>query len=130
MKLSCTLLFLFLSLNLFAKEQIIYSVGHELPMENTDAPTLKKNYYITAGSEQGIKKGAVLDVFRVISQQNHYNKQSRVNYKVKIGQIRIIETTDEASIGISQKFDRSAEAPILEVKNFMIGDLVAIQVDD
>lgn len=118
------------SFNLLARDQIIYSVGHELPMENTDAQTLKKNYYITAGSDQGIQKGAILDVFRVISQLNHYDKQSRVNYKIKIGQIKIIEITDNASIGISQNFESGEETPILEVKNFMIGDLVAIQVDN
>ena len=129
MKLACILFLSFISLNSFARDQLIYAVGHELPMGGEEVYELKKNYYITAGTEQGINKGAILDVFRIISQVNHYDKQERVNYRVKIGQIEVIETSGDASIGIARQFDISEKTPILEVKNFMVGDHVAVKVD-
>lgn|SRR5690606_20378802 len=129
MKLTCILILSFLSLSSIARDQLIYSVGHELPMGGEEINEIKKNYYITAGTEQGINKGAILDVYRIISQVNHYDKQERVNYRVKIGQIEVIETSTNASIGIARRFDVNEKTPILEVKNFMVGDHVAVKVD-
>lgn len=130
MKLSCTFLLLFLSFQVFSKDEIIYSVGHDIPMGYQENEGIQKNYYITMGSDQGIQKGAILDVFRILTQQNFYDKQKRVNYKIKIGSIKIIETTSQASIAVSHQFKEGSEQPILDVKNFMVGDVVAIHVND
>lgn len=89
---------------------------------------IRKNYYINMGTGQGVKKDSVLDVFRIISVQNPYDNKKRVNYKVKIGELKVIHSTDDASIAMVQTYEQE-NTPIFELKQFMIGDHVAVSVD-
>lgn len=90
---------------------------------------VRKNYYINMGSAQGVKKNSVLDVFRIISVQNPYDNKKRVNYKVKIGELKVLHTTDDAAIAMVNEYLKEEEVPIFELNQFMIGDHVAINVD-
>lgn len=89
---------------------------------------IRKNYYVNIGSAQGVKKDSVLNVFRIISVQNPYDNKKRVNYKVKIGELKVLHTTDEASIAMVNKYEKG-NVPIFELNQFMIGDHVAVSVD-
>jgi hypothetical protein len=125
--LTCTLL-LFFSLTSFARDHLIYSVAHELPMgfENEE---LRKNFYMNLGSGQGVKEGTVLDVYRTVSVDNPYENQRRVNYKVKIGELKVIHVDENASIAIHEKILRDAKTPLFEIPDFMIGDRVSININ-
>lgn len=89
---------------------------------------IRKNYYINMGSSQGVRKDSVLDVFRIISVQNPYDNKKRVNYKVKIGELKVLHSSDDASIAMLQSY-QTEETPIFELPQFMIGDHVAISVN-
>lgn len=89
---------------------------------------VRKNYYINMGSSQGVKKNSVIDVFRIISIQNPYDNKKRVNYKVKIGELKVLHTTDDAAIAMVNEYEKE-DVPIFELNQFMIGDHVAINVD-
>jgi hypothetical protein len=80
------------------------------------------------GTGQGVKKDTVLDVFRIISIQNPYDNKKRVNYKVKIGELKVIHSSDEASIAMVKEYT-TEDAPVFDLSHFMIGDHVAINVD-
>lgn len=97
-------------------------MGHE-------GEVIRKNYYINMGSGQGVKKDSVLDVFRIVSVQNPYDNKKRVNYKVKIGELKVVHSSDEASIAVVNKYEKEDETPIFELPQFMIGDHIAINVD-
>lgn len=130
MKFTCIMTFLFLfSLNLFARDHLIYSVAEDIPM-GYENEIIKKNYYVNIGGSQGVQKGTVLDVYRVISKMNPYDNQKRINYKVKIGELKVVHADDEAAIGKLNKIDTGEDAPLFEVENFMIGDYVSINVND
>ncbi len=103
-------------------------MNEELNMGVNDTP-LRKNYFINMGSNQGVKKDTVIDVFRVISVLNPYDNKKRVNYKVKIGELKVITSSDEAAIGFVNSYLPKDEAPIFELEQFMIGDHVAISVN-
>lgn len=132
MKFTCKVSFLFIlliciSTATFARDHLIYSVAEEIPMGFDDEVT-KKNYYMNIGAQQGVQEGTTLDVFRVISKSNPYDNLKRINYKVKIGEIKVVHSEDSAAIGIMENFKDSNETPVLDLKGFMIGDYVSINI--
>ena len=127
MKLSFLLLTLLLCNSVSARSYVIFSMAQDLPM-GFENETVRKNYYINMGSGQGVKKDSILDVFRIISVQNPYDNKKRVNYKVKIGELKVLHSTDEASIAMVNEYEKE-NTPIFELDQFMIGDHVAINVD-
>lgn len=123
-----TLLFLSLfSQSLLARSYVIFSLSQDLAM-GVENEVVRKNYYVNIGSGQGVKKDSVLDVFRIISVQNPYDNKKRVNYKVKIGELKVLHASDDASIAVVSKYEKE-DTPIFELSQFMIGDHVAINVD-
>lgn len=127
MKLSILILTLFLSQAVSARSYVIFSMAQDLPM-GFENEVVRKNYYINMGSGQGVKKDSVLDVFRIISVQNPYDNKKRVNYKVKIGELKVLHSSDEAAIATVNEYEKE-KTPIFELDQFMVGDHVAINVD-
>tara|TARA_B100001971_G_scaffold213155_1_gene245474 strand:+ start:57955 stop:58302 length:348 start_codon:yes stop_codon:yes gene_type:complete len=112
-----------------ARDHLIYSIEQEVPM-GYDNEELKKNYFVNIGSNQGVEKGTRLDVYRIISKLNPYDNQKRINHKVKVGEMRVLYATDEASIGAMSKYYDDDNTPLFELEDFMIGDHVGISVTD
>lgn len=134
MKTSCKIVFfalLWASLSAkgFSRDHQIYSVSEEVPM-GYENEILKKNYYVNIGENQGVRKGTVLDVFRVISKLNPYENQKRINHRVKIGELQVLHADDEAAIGAFKEINDGREDPLFEIENFMIGDHVSVSVND
>jgi hypothetical protein len=127
MKLFVLLLTLLLSQTVLARPYVIFSMAQDLPM-GFENEVVRKNYYINMGSSQGVKKDSILDVFRIISIQNPYDNKKRVNYKVKIGELKVIHSADSAAIATVNEYEKE-DIPIFELNQFMIGDHVAINVD-
>lgn len=127
MKLLTLLFCLAISQSLYARSYVIFSMAQDLPM-GVENEVVRKNYYINMGSGQGLKKDSILDVFRIVSVQNPYDNKKRVNYKVKIGELKVIHSSDEAAIAIVNEYVKE-DAPVFELSQFMVGDQVAINVD-
>ncbi len=126
MKKTCILFFVFLlSFNVMAKDHLIYSISEEIPM-GYENEIIKKNFYLNIGTNQGVDEGTTLDVFRVISRSNPYENLKIVNYKVKIGEIQILHSDDEAAIGIMKNIKSTDQTPLMHLEGFMIGDLVSV----
>jgi len=102
-------------------------MAQDLPM-GLENEVIRKNYYINMGAGQGVKKDSILDVFRIVSVQNPYDNKKRVNYKVKIGELKVLHSSDEAAIAMVNEY-ATGDIPILELNQFMIGDHVSINVD-
>lgn len=127
MKLLLALFTLFITSGVSARSYVIFSMVQDLSM-GVENETIRKNYYVNMGEGQGVKKDSVLNVYRIISVQNPYDNKKRVNYKVKIGELKVLHTSDEASIASVNSYEKE-KAPIFELDQFMIGDHVAINVD-
>lgn len=128
MKLFMFLILLTLSSATWARSYVIFSMTQDLPM-GFENEVIRKNYYINMGASQGIKKDSIVDVFRIISVQNPYNNKNRENYKVKIGELKIIHSSDDSAIAMVNEYVKDEAAPIFEIPQFMIGDHVAVSVD-
>ncbi len=127
MKLLLAIFTLFITSGVSARSYVIFSMAQDLSM-GVENETIRKNYYVNMGEGQGVKKDSVLNVYRIISVQNPYDNKKRVNYKVKIGELKVLHTSDEASIASVNSYEKE-KAPIFELDQFMIGDHVAINVD-
>mgnify|MGYP000741733295 FL=1 len=110
-----------------AKDYVIYSISQDIPMGNPKE-VLRKNYYIDMGKNQGISKGAVLDVFRVVSVLDPYESKKRFNHKIKIGEVKILHAEESSSIATMSKLESEDETPVLEIGKLMIGDVVNAHV--
>ncbi len=128
MKLLMLFTFLLLSTASWGRSYVIFSMTQDLPM-GVEGEVIRKNYYINMGSGQGIKKDSVVDVFRIISVQNPYNNKNRENFKVKIGELKVIHSSDDSSIATLNEYVKDASTPIFEIPQFMIGDHVAVSVN-
>lgn len=128
MKVLTLMVILIFAQTTWAKSYVIFSLTQDLSMGHENE-VIRKNYYINMGSGQGLKKDSLVDVFRVISVQNPYDNKKRVNYKVKIGQLKVLHSMDEASIAMVNEYESEDTTPIFELPQFMVGDHVSINVD-
>lgn len=128
MKFLILLITFFISTRVSARSYVIFSMAQDLPM-GMENEIIRKNYYVNIGSGQGVKKDSILDVFRIVSVQNPYDNKKRVNYKVKIGELKVLHSSDEAAIAMVNSYEKEESSPIFELNQFMIGDHVSINVD-
>ncbi|MDO9183505.1 MAG: hypothetical protein Q7U04_13910 [Bacteriovorax sp.] len=110
-----------------AKDYVIYSISQDIPM-GIEKEVLRKNFYIDMGKNQGVVKGSVLDVFRVVSVLDPYESKKRFNHKIKIGEVKVLHSEDGSSIGMLNKFENVDETPVFEIGKLMIGDVVSAHV--
>ena len=120
-------LFAFTASMAFAKDYVIYSIAQDIPM-GTPNETIRKNFYVDMGKNQGIRKDSVLDVYRIVSVLDPYGGKKRFNHKIKVGELKILHTEETTSIGVLNKMEDPEETPVLEVNALMIGDLVNVHV--
>jgi len=119
---------IFLSIVAQSKEFIIYSIDQEIP-EGSINEIIKKNYYLNMGSIQGLNKGDLVNVYRKINKSNPYENNKQHEYKLKVGQLKIIHTQEYASIGIQERlFFQDLNTPVLRQTSIMIGDKVDIPI--
>ena len=112
------LLILLMATSVYAKDYIIYSIAHQLPMVNKQEMKIK-DFYVNLGKAQGVQAGTVLDVYRIHTEQNPFDSNKRYNYKIKIGEMKVIHSDSEASIGRMQKLEVGEEdSPIFEFEKF------------
>ena len=112
-----------ISLNLFAKDYVIFSVEHSLPMGEIANEKPQKNFFINMGKTQGVAKGSKLAVLRRVLKKNMIEENKEYQSLVPLGTIEIIHSDEYSSIGIaSEKFmnDDFTISP----KAFMVGDIV------
>jgi hypothetical protein len=102
-------------------------VAEDIPMGYENEIT-KRNFYVNMGANQGIQNGTTLNVYRIISKLNPYDNQKRINYKVEIGQLEVLHSEDESSIGMIKKMNDDLKTPLFEINSFMIGDHVSVNV--
>lgn len=110
-----------------AKDYIIYSIAQDIPM-GTEKEVLRKNFYLDMGKNQGVSKGSVLDVYRVVSVLDPYESKKRFNHKIKIGELKVLHAEENSSIGVLHKMEEQEETPVFEISKLMIGDIVSAHV--
>ena len=110
-----------------AKDYVIYSISQDIPMGYKDE-LIKKNFFVDMGKNQGVKKGSILDVYRVVSVLDPYESKKRYNHRVKIGEMKVLHVEDSSAIGRLNKLEDGEETPVFEIGKMMIGDIVTVKV--
>jgi hypothetical protein len=136
------IIFLKISYGQQLKNFIIYSIGQEVPLKNKpknqihkqddqpidDEEFPKKNYFINMGSNQGLKKGTKLNIYRHHSELDPYQNQMRFDFKIKVGQLEVIHTEKTTSITKLKNFLQEDSDIQLEIDAPIIGDIVEIDL--
>ena len=75
-------------------------------------------------------KGALLDVYRIISRNDPYRKKDRpYHHKVKIGKIKVLHAEARSAIAQEESLLINQDTPYIEIKSFNIGDHVRVSID-
>lgn len=112
----------------FARDYIIYSIAQDIPMGiKNEAP--KKNYFINMGANQGLRSGNLVDVFRIVSMNDPYESKKRYDYQFKVGELKIIHSEETSSIAVLNRMNVDDETPMLEIRGFMVGDRVNVNLN-
>ena len=111
-----------------AQDYIIYNVVQNIPM-GTPSETIKKNYYVNIGQQQGLSKGTTLNVHRIIGRLAPHKTEKRYHYKIKVGELEIIHTENEVSIAQIKALNIGKNTPLLEIQSMIIGDHVSVKTN-
>lgn len=119
---------LFNNVTVFAKEYSIFSISQEFPM-GEPSEKLNKNYYVDIGSNQGVKPGTLLTIFRRITTPDPYSSKTQYHFKVEIGELEVLHSEEYNSIAQLKHFGQETSRPILlDINAPMIGDRVNVKI--
>ena len=107
---------------------MIYSVAQDLPM-GVENEKIRKNFYVNIGSNQGIKNGTELSVFRIMTRQNPFSTEKSVTFKVKVGELRVVHSEKEDAIAVFSKLNGDTDV-YFDGNALMVGDQVDVKVND
>ncbi|MBI3558068.1 MAG: hypothetical protein HY074_17530 [Deltaproteobacteria bacterium] len=107
-----------------ASDFFITSVIRELPMKSGEV--LYKDYYINAGSNNGLKKGLIIEAVRKISAFDNINSKLVGDTSVKIAKLKLIHVDKGVSVARLVKYYDKETTPITGYDSVMIGDLIEV----
>lgn len=107
-----------------APDHIVFGVKTEIPMADDERP--RRDFYMNIGTNQGVKVGSVLDVFRSVTSSDNINNRSARNVVFKFAKLKIIHAEDDISVGRIIEILPPAKTPIGEYPTVIVGDRVAI----
>jgi hypothetical protein len=119
------ILLIFLSNFALAAEVMIVDVRRNIPLSD-DEPAYK-DFYINAGSEDGMKKNLVVNVVRPLNVRDASGAQSFGEILIPVAQVRILAVYPHLSVAREYKMLSRDENPMLEQVAIMNGDRVEIK---
>lgn len=105
-----------------AKEVTVFDVRRPLAMENGEQP--QKDYFLNAGSIDGLKNGMLVNVTRRQALYDPYLNKSPGDLVVSVGVLRIIHVQADMSVARLESLQNGATAPTVEFEAVMAGDKV------
>ena len=107
-----------------APEHIVFGMKTEIPMSTTDKP--RKDYYMNIGTNQGVKQGTLLDVFRTVTTTDDLNNRSAANIMFRVAKVKVIHAEGEISVGRISEILPPIDVPIGAFPTVVVGDRVAV----
>jgi len=102
----------------------IFEVRRQLALSNEEKT--EKDYYVYAGTEDGVKEGTVYDVVRTVPLYDGVQNRSLGEMKVKVAQVKVIFADKSVSVARYYK-DFSREAlPVLREDYILLGDVLDV----
>jgi hypothetical protein len=111
-------------LTALAGDYKVFGVRTDFPMAD-DQPSYR-DVYVSMGTNQGIKEGSELDVYRVVSTIDEINQKTGRNISFKIARVKVIHAESDLAVTRVMKFLSPESTPIGTYTNVMVGDEVEV----
>ncbi len=109
----------------FAADISVVDVRRNIPL--SDEEPAVKDFYLNAGSDDGIKKNLVVTVYRGLNVRDASGAQSYGEIIVPVGQLQVIAVYQKLSVAREYKILARDENPMLEQVGIMSGDKVELK---
>lgn len=86
----------------------------------------QKDYYINAGTNNGLRKGLTVEATRKVSAYDNINSKMIGDVSVKVARLKIIYIDKAVSIARLVKYYDKQETPITGNDAVMIGDFIEV----
>lgn len=107
-----------------AADFFVTSVVRDFPMKAGE--TIYKDYYINAGTNNGLKKGIFIEAVRKVSAFDNINSKVMGDTAVKIARLQIIHIDKSVAIARLIQFYDKAKTPLAGHDAVMIGDTIEV----
>lgn len=124
MRLSLLVSILICSL-VHGEEARVVDVRRNIPLSDTDK--IYKDFYINAGSGDGMKKGQTLVATRKINIRDASGATNIGEIVVPVGELKIIAVYERVTVARQLKLLEREELPMLEQIGIMSGDIVELK---
>lgn len=108
-----------------AAEPQVFSVTHHLNMGNPGEKD-RKDYFINAGTKQGIREGAVIQVFRKSPSYDLINNKIHTEVTFPIATLKVIHSEGDIAIARLDKMLPDDKTPAIIPTSVMLGDIVRL----
>lgn len=119
------ILLIFLVQVAMANDISIIDVRRNIPLSD-DEPSYQ-DFYINAGTEDGLKKNLVVNVFRPTNIRDTSGAQSFGEIQIPVAQVRILAAYPKISVAREYKILPREENPMLEQPAIMNGDRIDLK---
>ncbi len=106
---------------------IVTSVIREVPLKQGEPPY--KDFYINAGTNNGLKNGVYIDAKRKMNAYDNLNNRMIGDTPVKVARLKLIHVDKGLSIARLVKFYEKDKTPIAGFDSVMIGDLIEVSTE-
>jgi hypothetical protein len=102
----------------------VFGIKTDFPMSDQDAHY--RDVYVNMGTDQGIKAGSQLDVFRVLTSVDELNQRTGRNLSFKFARLKVIHAESDIAVARVMKFLPPESTPLGTYTNVMVGDRVEV----
>lgn len=107
-----------------AADFYITAVTTDFPMKAGEP--LYKDFYINAGTNNGLKKGILIEAVRKMNTYDNINSKLLGDTAIKIARLRLIHVDKNVSIARLVKFYDKDKTPMTGIDSVMIGDFIEV----
>lgn len=118
----CFLIHAVLLLRAEAKEATVFDVRKPIAMQANEK--VFQDFYLSAGLEDGLKPGMVVEIFRVVPLYDTFQNKSVGNLDVPVAKLKIIHAQKGLSVARYHSGLSRENLPILESNFVMVGDKI------
>lgn len=107
-----------------AGEYKVFGIRTDFPM--ADGQQLFRDVYVNMGTNQGVKEGSALDVFRVVTTVDEINQKTGRNISFKFAKLKVIHAESDLAVARVVQFLPPENSPLASYTNVMVGDEVEV----
>ena len=108
-----------------AEEARVVDVRRNITLSDTDK--IYKDFYINAGTGNGMKTGAVLVASRKVNIRDASGATNIGEMTVPVGELKVIAVYDKVTVARQVKLLERDELPMIEQRGIMTGDLIEVK---